>query len=129
MTNELVASMPFAEQLGVEIVRAEKTIVEGRLRVRDDLCTLGNTLHGGAVMALADSMAAVAAFLNLPEGASGTTTIESKTNFLRPAAAGTTVIAKTTPIKVGSRLSVWTTTILTEQGKAVAVVTQTQLVL
>jgi uncharacterized protein (TIGR00369 family) len=79
-------------------------------------------------MALADSLGGIATFLNLPEGA-GTTTIESKTNFLGPAPAGTTVIAECTPIHRGRRTMVWQTRISTREGRLVALVTQTQLVL
>ena len=129
MYEELVSSMPLAQLLGISINRADKDLVEGSLQVRDDLCTLGGTLHGGAMMAFADSLGAVAAFLNLPDGANGTTTIESKTNFLRAAPAGTTVTARVTPINIGRRLSVWTTTLISEEGKHIAVITQTQLVL
>lgn len=129
MYEEYVSTMPLAQLIGVEITQADASLVAGTLHVRDDLCTLGGTLHGGALMALADSLGAVAAFLNLPEGSRGTTTIESKTNFLRPAPAGTTVTARTTPISVGKRLSVWMTEVATEEGKPVAVVTQSQMVL
>ncbi len=129
MYEDIVASMPLAKLLGVSIEHADPAQVRGTLEVTEALCTLGNTLHGGAVMALADSLGAVAAFLNLPEGAAGTTTIESKTNFLRAAPAGSRVYGVTTPVNVGKRLSVWTTTISDEQDRKIAVVTQTQLVL
>lgn len=129
MNSELAASMPLARLLGITITQADRELVEGTLQVREEFCTLGATLHGGAIMALADSLGAIAAFLNLPEGASGTTTIESKTNFLRAAAAGTTVTGRTKAVSVGRRLSVWTTTISDADGKLVAVTTQTQLVI
>src|SRR4029077_4233104 len=96
--------------------------------VRPELCTRPDILHGGAVMAFADTLGAAATVLNLPEG-KGTTTIESKTNFLGPAPVGTTVIGETTPIHRGRRTMVWTTRITTAEGKLVAVVTQTQMVL
>ncbi|MEM6912601.1 MAG: PaaI family thioesterase [Pseudomonadota bacterium] len=115
--------------MGVEVISAEKSRIEGRLTVREDLCTTGSILHGGAVMALADGLGAIGAFLNLPDGAGGTTTIESKTNFLGPAPEGATVIAVATPVKIGRRLSVWQTAIRQENGKEVALVIQTQLVL
>jgi 1,4-dihydroxy-2-naphthoyl-CoA hydrolase len=85
-------------------------------------------LHGGAVMAFADTLGAAATVLNLPEG-KGTTTIESKTNFVGPAPVGVTVIGETTPIHRGRRTMVWQTRITTAEGKLVAVVTQTQMVL
>ena len=86
-------------------------------------------MHGGAIMAFADALGAVGAVLNLPEGAKGTTTIESKTNFLGAAPQGELVSAVTTPVKVGRRLSVWQTLIRTADDRDVALVTQTQLVL
>jgi 1,4-dihydroxy-2-naphthoyl-CoA hydrolase len=129
MNSDIAASMPLAKLLGITITQADNELVEGTLQVKEELCTLGGTLHGGAIMTLADSLGAVAAFLNLPEGATRTTTIESKTNFLRAAATGTTVIGRTKAVNVGRRLSVWTTTISGEDGKQIAVVTQTQLVI
>jgi 1,4-dihydroxy-2-naphthoyl-CoA hydrolase len=121
--------MPFAELKGVEFVEAGKDRVVARMTVRPDLCTLHHTIHGGAVMALADSVGAAATVINLPEDAKGTTTLESKTNFIGGAKEGTTVIATATPIHRGRRTQVWTTRLETEDGKLVAVVTQTQLVL
>ena len=80
-------------------------------------------------MALADTLGALGALRNLPEGASGTTTIESKTNFIGAAKEGETVRATCEPVHIGRRTSVWTTRLETEAGKPVAVVTQTQLIL
>lgn len=121
--------IPFAKALGVEIVEASAERVIGKLLVRPELCTSGGTLHGGAVMSLADSLGAVGAFLSLPEGARGTTTLESKTNFLSAAKVNTTVTAEATPVHSGKRTGVWQTKITSEDGKAVALVIQTQLVL
>ncbi|KGJ69709.1 PaaI family thioesterase [Bradyrhizobium diazoefficiens] len=121
--------MPFAELKGVEFVEAEKDRVVARMTVRPDLCTLHHTIHGGAVMALADSVGAAATVINLPEDAKGTTTLESKTNFIGGAKEGTTLIATATPVHRGRRTQVWTTRLETDDGKLVAVVTQTQLVL
>ena len=121
--------MPFAELTGVTFVAADKDRVVARMRVRPDLCTLYHTIHGGAIMALADSVGAAATVINLPEDAKGTTTLESKTNFIGGAKEGTTVIATATPIHRGRRTQVWTTRITTAEGKLVAVVTQTQMVL
>lgn len=121
--------IPFAKTMGVEIVEASRDRVVGKLLVRPDLCTTGGTLHGGAVMAFADSLGAIGAYLSLPEGAKGTTTIESKTNFLGAAKTGTTVTAEATPVHSGKRTGVWQTKITGEDGKAVALVVQTQLVL
>jgi uncharacterized protein (TIGR00369 family) len=121
--------MPFAELKGVEFVEAEKDRVVARMSVRPDLCTLHHTIHGGALMALADSVGAAATVINLPEDAKGTTTLESKTNFIGGAKEGTTIVATATPVHRGRRTQVWTTRVETEDGKLVAVVTQTQLVL
>jgi len=121
--------MPFAELKGVQFVEAEKDRVVARMIVRPDLCTLGNIIHGGAIMALADSVGAAATVINMPEGAKGTTTLESKTNFIGPAKEGAVVIATATPIHRGRRTQVWQTRLETDEGKLVAVVTQTQMVL
>ncbi len=121
-------TLPFAELLGIRILEASPDKVTAEMQVRDDLCTRPAVLHGGATMALADTLGAVATVLNLREGA-GTTTIESKTNFLGPAPAGSTVRAECTPIHRGKRTQVWQTRISTSEGRLVAVVTQTQLIL
>src|SRR5260221_8417169 len=89
--------MPFAELKGVTFTEAERDRVVARMPVRPDLCTLGHVLHGGAIMALADSVGAAATIINLPDDAKGTTTIESKTNFIGCAKEGLTVIATPTP--------------------------------
>jgi 1,4-dihydroxy-2-naphthoyl-CoA hydrolase len=128
MTNPADA-MPFSKLMGVNVTSAAKDRIVGELTVRADLCTSGGILHGGAIMAFADALGAIGAFMNLPEGAKGTTTIESKTNFLGAAPEGQTVTAETTPVQIGKRLSVWQTRIARADGKAVALVTQTQLVL
>src|ERR1700761_5823417 len=85
--------MPFAELKGVTFTEAERDRVVARMLVRPDLCTLGHIIHGGAIMALADSVGAAATVINLPDDAKGTTTIESKTNFIGGATEGTTVVA------------------------------------
>jgi len=120
--------MPFAVLMGVTFTEAEKDRVVATMTVREDLCTMGHIIHGGAIMALADTVGAAATVINLPEGA-GTTTIESKTNFVGPAPAGTTVRATATPIHRGRRTQVWQTRLETDAGRLVAVVTQTQMVL
>src|ERR1041384_7089180 len=121
--------MPFAELKGVKFTEADKDRVVAKMVVRPDLCTLFQTLHGGAVMAFADSVGAAATIINLPEDAKGTTTIESKTNFIGGAKEGRTGIAIATPVHRGRRTQVWQTRLETEDGKLVAVVTQTQMVL
>lgn len=126
--SNLADTMPFAKLMGVQVLEASPEKIVGELTVRDDLCTAGGILHGGAAMAFADSLGAIGAFLSLPEGAAGTTTIESKTNFLGAARAGVTVRAETTPIHRGKRTSVWQTRI-TAADKPVALVIQTQMAL
>jgi len=118
--------MPFANLMGVEITAREKTRVAGRLSVREDLCTSGGILHGGAYMAFADSLGAIGGFLNLAAGAM-TTTLESKTNFLGSAKIGDTVVGEATPLHIGRRSSVWQTRITSEEGRLLALVTQTQM--
>jgi 1,4-dihydroxy-2-naphthoyl-CoA hydrolase len=120
--------MPLARLLGVEFVSAAPDKVVARLKVRDELCTIPAVLHGGAVMAFADSLGGAATMLNLKEG-TWTTTVESKTNFLAPAPAGTVVIGECTPVHRGKRTMVWQTRITTAEGKLVALVTQTQMVI
>jgi 1,4-dihydroxy-2-naphthoyl-CoA hydrolase len=121
-------SLPFAKLLGIEITSASADKVTAEMIVREDLCTRPAVLHGGAAMALADTLGALATFLNLPDGAA-TTTIESKTNFVAAAPAGSTVIAECTPLHRGKRTMVWQTRILNRENRLLAIVTQTQLVL
>ena len=116
------------ELMGVEFTDVTPEKVVARLAVRKDLCTIGDNLHGGAVMAFADTLGAVAAILNMPKG-SRTTTIESKTNFIRGAPAGTRVTGEAVAVHKGRTTVVCQTTIRTEEGKLVALVTQTQLVI
>ena len=122
------AMLPFAELLGIDFVSAAKDRIVAEMTVREDLCTRPAVLHGGAIMAFADTLGATGTILNLPEG-SGTTTIESKTNFVAPAPVGTRVIGEATPIHRGRRTMIWQTRISTPEGRLVALVTQTQLVL
>jgi uncharacterized protein (TIGR00369 family) len=118
----------FSDLIGLTLVQAEPDRVVATLRVRPDLCTAGGILHGGAIMAFADTLGAVATVLNIPESA-GTATIESKTNFFRPALVETTVTGTTTPLNKGRRTQTWETRVTSAEGKLVAVVTQTQMVL
>jgi 1,4-dihydroxy-2-naphthoyl-CoA hydrolase len=120
--------LPFAELLGIEFVSASPEKIVGKMTVREDLCTRPAVLHGGAIMAFADTLGAVATIVNLPQGA-GTTTIESKTNFVASAPAGTRVTGETSPVHRGRRTMVWQTRVVTEEGRLIALVTQTQLVL
>jgi 1,4-dihydroxy-2-naphthoyl-CoA hydrolase len=121
-------SLPFAELLGLRIVSTAPERVEATLEVRADLCTRPAVLHGGAVMAFADTLGAIATVANLPPGA-GTTTIESKTNFFAPIPVGETAYAECTPLHRGRSTMVWQTRISRADGRLAAVVTQTQLVL
>ena len=118
--------MPFANLMGVQILEREKDRVVGQLAVREDLCTAGGILHGGAFMAFADALGAIGGYLNLPAGAR-TTTLESKTNFLGSAKVGTTVTGEAIPLHIGRRSSVWQTRITDETGKLLALVLQTQM--
>jgi uncharacterized protein (TIGR00369 family) len=120
--------LPFAELMGIEFTDAAPERVVAEMTVRDDLCTRPAVLHGGAIMAFADTLGAIGTILNLPEGA-GTTTIESKTNFIAAAPAGTRITGESTPVHRGRRTMVWQTRITTAEGRLVALVTQTQLVL
>lgn len=129
MSDNLTDAMPFAKLLGIEVEQADKDCIRGRLQVRPDLCTTGNIMHGGAIMTLADALGGVGAFLNMPEGAAGTVTVESKTNFLGTAPEGSVVSAEATPVKTGRRLSVWQTRISGEDGSLIALVIQSQLYL
>jgi 1,4-dihydroxy-2-naphthoyl-CoA hydrolase len=120
--------LPFAELLGIEFVSAASDKIVAEMTVREDLCTRPAVLHGGAIMAFADTLGATGTILNLPEGA-GTTTIESKTNFVAPAPAGARVTGEATPVHRERRTMIWQTRISTGDGRLVALVTQTQLVL
>jgi 1,4-dihydroxy-2-naphthoyl-CoA hydrolase len=120
--------LPFAELLGLKIVSVAPERVEATLEVREDLCTRPAVLHGGAVMAFADTLGAIATVANLPQGAS-TTTIESKTNFFAAIPVGETAHAECTPLHRGRTTMVWQTKISRADGRLAAVVTQTQLVL
>ena len=120
--------LPFAELLGIEFVSASPDRIVARMRVRSDLCTDPAVLHGGAIMAFADTLGAAATIANLPDSA-GTTTIESKTNFVAPAPIGTQVIGEATPVHRGRRTMVWQTRVTSEDGRLIALTSQTQLVL
>ncbi len=118
-------TMPFAALIGAELLETAPELVRARLQFAEQLCTAGGLLHGGALMALADSCGAVCAFLNLPEGAIATATIESKTNFLRGVREGA-VTTSTRPLHAGRTTIVVETEIVREDGKLAAKVTQTQ---
>jgi uncharacterized protein (TIGR00369 family) len=113
--------------LGVTMVEVSQERVRATLEVRPELCTIGGILHGGSIMAFADTLGAIGTVVNMPPGAS-TATIESKTNFIGGAAAGTTVTGEATPIHKGRTTQVWQTRITGADGKLVALVMQTQIV-
>jgi 1,4-dihydroxy-2-naphthoyl-CoA hydrolase len=125
---ERVLGQMFPKVLGMKLLEASPERVRAELVVTADICTTGQTLHGGAIMTLADFLGASGTFLNLPPGA-GTTTIESKTNFISPARVGDKVTATCEPVHKGKTTQVWQTTVAREDGRLVAVVTQTQMVL
>jgi 1,4-dihydroxy-2-naphthoyl-CoA hydrolase len=118
----------FPGLMGVKLVQVTSERVVATLLVRPDLCTTGNTMHGGAFMAFADTLGGIATYVNLPPNAR-TTTIESSTRFLRGAAVGSTVSAECTAFHKGRTTMVWQTLVKSADGKLCAVVTQTQLVL
>jgi len=119
--------LPFSDLLGIEVRRITPERVEAELKVREDLCTRPAVLHGGAVMALADTLGALATVQNLPEG-TWTTTIESKTNFFAAVPLGDVARAECTPLHRGRTTMVWQTRITRGDGRLAAIVTQTQLV-
>jgi 1,4-dihydroxy-2-naphthoyl-CoA hydrolase len=122
------AAMPFARTLPVEVLAYTPAEVLARLSWSEDLCTSDGLMQDGAIMALADSTGAGCAFLNLPEGASGTTTVEAKTNFFRGVRDGH-VEARSRPLHAGRTLVVIDTEVVNDRRALVARVTQTQLVL
>lgn len=128
LTAQVAAAAPFTAFLGIEMVAASPGGVTARLAWREELCTAGGVLHGGALMGLADNVGGFCAFLNLPEGAGGTATIESKTNFFGPVRGGS-VHSTSRPLHVGRRTIVVDTELRDDAGKLVARVTQTQAVL
>ena len=114
--------------LGIELVEVTPDRVLATLKVRPELCTTGKILHGGTIMAFADTLGAIGTVVNMPQGY-GTATIESKTNFVGGAAEGSTVTGETTPVHKGRSTQVWQTRVTGAEGKLVALVTQTQIVM
>ena len=113
--------------LGIEFVEVTPERVVARLKVSDKLMTVGGTVHGGTLMAFADSVGAAGTVANLAEG-QRTATLESKTNFIAGCRSGT-VLAEAKPIHKGKRTHVWETRITDESGKLLSVTTQTQMIL
>ncbi len=116
------------ELLGIKLVEVTPDKVIAQLTVRPDLCTTGKILHGGSIMAFADTLGAIGTVVNMPQG-HGTATIESKTNFVGGAAEGSVVTGESTPVHKGRTTQVWQTRITNSEGKLVALVTQTQIVM
>ncbi len=125
--EQFVALMPFAVTLGIELDSASAELVVGRMRWREDLCTAGGILHGGALMSFADTLGAVCAFLNLPAGA-GTATISSSTNMLRAVREGE-VLGTARRLHAGRSVIAVRTELHDGAGKLVAQLTQAQAVL
>jgi uncharacterized protein (TIGR00369 family) len=120
--------LPFAQLMGISVVSVEPDRVVGELVVREDLCTRPAVLHGGAYMAFADTIGAIATVANLKDGET-TTTIESKTNFFAAVPLGDTARAECTPLHKGRTTMVWQTKITRGDGRLCGLVTQTQMVL
>lgn len=116
-----------SDLLGIRFVEAGKDRVVAEITYREELTTVGGSLHGGTLMAFADTVGATATAMNLPAGAS-TTTIESKTNFFAAGRSGT-VRAEATPLHRGKRTQVWQTRVTDESGRLLSLTTQTQMVL
>jgi 1,4-dihydroxy-2-naphthoyl-CoA hydrolase len=124
----LLRVTPFAATVGIEFDRLDPAEVTGRLAWAPHRCTAGGVMHGGALVSLADAVAGVCAYLNLPEDATGTTTIELKSNFLNAVRAGV-VTAVARPLQVGRSIIVVQTDLWDDTGTRVTQVTQTQAVL
>jgi 1,4-dihydroxy-2-naphthoyl-CoA hydrolase len=118
----------FPGLLGITLLEVSKDKIIATMRVRAELCTAGGVCHGGAYMALADTVGAIGTVVNLPPN-TRTATIESKTNFLGAAAVDSEVTAESVPLHRGRTTQVWQTTIKSAAGKVCAVVMQTQMVL
>ena len=118
----------FPGLMGVRLTELAPDRVVAQMEVRQDLCTAGGILHGGAYMAFADTLGAVGTIANLPEG-KRTTTTDSSTKFIAGARLGTTVTGTCVALHRGRTTHVWQTSITNADGKLCAVVTQTQLVL
>ena len=114
--------------MGVQLKEVSAERVLATMEVRPDLCTIGNSLHGGAFMAFADTLGAVGTVVNLPTG-KRTTTTNSSTSFISAAPVGSTVTGESVALHRGRTTMVWQTSIRSEAGKLCAVITQTQIVL
>ena len=128
MSQDFTAIMPFMRLCGIAITSATAGEVKGTLPWREELCTTAGVIHGGALMAFADTLGAVGTFVNLPEG-KRTTTVESSTKFIGAAKVGSTVSGECVALHRGRTTMVWQTRITSDAGKLCGVVTQTQLVI
>jgi 1,4-dihydroxy-2-naphthoyl-CoA hydrolase len=118
---------PFAKLMGIKLIEVTRDRVVAEIVVREELTNRNGGLHGGAVMGIADNMGGTATFVNMPAG-TGTTTIESKTNFFAAVPAGDTIRAECTPLHRGRTTMVWQTRIIRSDGRLAAIVIQTQLI-
>ena len=125
--DDLLAMIPYAVMLGMELVSARPEEVVGRLAWREELCTIGDALHGGALMSLADNLGGLCAYLSLPAGA-GTATISSSTNFMRGVRAGY-VTGTARPLRVGRSVIVVQTDLRDDDGRLAVQTTQAQAVI
>ena len=129
LLDALQSRLPeYPRALGMEYTEVSTDRLVAEITVREDMANGNGTIHGGALMTFADTLGAMATILNIPRDKS-TTTLESKTNFIGPAPVGTRLIGEATPLHRGRRTQIWETKITTAEGKLVAKVTQTQLVL
>jgi len=118
----------FPKLLGLKILEVRPDCIKAEMPGREEICTLPGLIHGGALMAFADTLGAIATFLNMPEGAR-TTTLESKTNFISGMKSHDTILGECIPIHRGKSTMVWQTRITNGDGKLGALVTQTQMVI
>ena len=125
----VIEMVPFSAHLGFDLVVCEREKVVVSVVLKPEYCTAGGTAHGGFLMTLADFAGAVGAMQVLPPGATGTTTIDSKTNMIGAAPVGSRMVATSTLVHAGQRTSVWTTRVETAAGKLISVTMQTQMVL
>jgi 1,4-dihydroxy-2-naphthoyl-CoA hydrolase len=128
MDTTALLGIGLPQLLGLTVTVAEPDRVVAELVVQEQHCTLGHTIHGGTIMAFADTLGAIGTVLNLREGQS-TTTVESKTNFFAGATVGSKVTAESVPLHRGRRTQVWETRLTNDSGRLLAKVTQTQMVL
>jgi 1,4-dihydroxy-2-naphthoyl-CoA hydrolase len=127
--DAIIRMVPFAAHLGFELMRCDQESAVVEVTLKPEHATSAGTAHGGFLMSLADFTGAAGAYMALPEGAKGTTTIESKTNMIGAAPVGTRLRAVATPVHIGKRTSVWSTRVETQDGKLISLTSQTQLVL